>query len=262
MSLDFAIELEAVRARRGGRVVLEGVTLSVATGERVALVGGNGVGKSTLIDVVLGLVPVDGRVRVLGAPPPVRSIGFVGQDPDASLLPWLSVRHNVELPLRLRGVPASERARAFDAVRSWLDPNGRIDPSREPRALSGGERQLVGLMRAWIGAPRLLVLDEPLSAIDPVARVRTREAITRGCARAPETTLLFVTHDLGDVAALACRALVLGGRPAAIRADVAVERGDATGVLRALEDVARSSEEPSRDRQTVEAHAALGTVGA
>ncbi len=246
MSAVPAIALESVRAWRDGRLVLDGITLRIATGERVALLGGNGAGKSTLLDVVLGLLSAEGSVRVLGAAPPASSIGFVGQDPDASLLPWLSVRDNVELPLRLRGVPAAARARAFDDVRAWLDPGARIDPTRAPRALSGGERQLVGLMRAWVGAPRLIVLDEPLSAIDPVARLRTREAIARGCARAPETTLLFVTHDLADAAALATRAIVLGGRPGTVRADVAIEHGDASEVLRALEDVARDAGDLSR----------------
>lgn len=237
---DAAISLAGVRLVRGGRTVLDGVDLRIARGERVALLGANGAGKSSLLDVVLGLASAEGRVQVLGAPPPSRAVGYLGQDPDASLLPWLSVRDNVELPLRLRGITASDRARAFEDVRARIDPAGRIDPARAPRALSGGERQMVGLMRAWIGAPSVVVLDEPLSAIDPLLRVRLRDALARACAHAPHTTLIFVSHDLDDVAAIADRALVLAG--SRVAADLAVN-GETAPLLDALRAGERGPEQ-------------------
>jgi NitT/TauT family transport system ATP-binding protein len=251
------VELDGVRAGRGGAVVLDGISLRIEPGERVALLGANGVGKSTLLDVVLGLErAAQGTVSVLGAAPPARDVGFLAQDPDTSLLPWLSVQDNIELPLRVRGLPARERAGAFEAVRARLDPAGAIDPRAAPRRLSGGERQRVAMMRAWVGAPRLVVADEPLSAIDLPGRLALREAMRRA-SEGDGTALLFVTHDLADVLALADRALVLAGRPARVRAALAVGGLD----LASLEDALRGAvADPSPAAAPREASSALAEV--
>jgi NitT/TauT family transport system ATP-binding protein len=191
--------------------ILAGVTLCVRPGERVALLGDNGAGKSTLLDVVLGLRPVSaGEVRVFGRPPPSPDVGFVPQTPGESLLPWLSVRDNVLLPLRAREIPCDDGM--FEAARRAVDPEGSIDPRAFPQALSGGQQQLVALMRALVGRPRLLLCDEPFSAVDAPGRVRLRRALDAVCRAGP--ALLLVSHDVEDVLALADRAIVLAGRPA------------------------------------------------
>ncbi len=211
----FVVALDDVWLSRGGRPIIDGVSLRVARGDRVAVLGGNGAGKSTLLDAVLGLLrPSRGTVRVLGHAPPSRAVGFVPQDPGASLLPWFDVRTNVLLPLRIRHASRTARVRAFDHVRRQVDPEGHIDPRARPHQLSGGEQQLVALMRALVGAPRVLVCDEPLSAIDAASRPRLRRTLRAVCDAPGGPALLFVSHDARDVSGLAQRVHVLSGRPA------------------------------------------------
>lgn len=211
------VELRDVGVTLGGRDVLRGVTLTVEESERVAIMGANGAGKSTLLDVVLGLRPCRGVVRVLGARPPHPRIGFVPQDPGASLLPWFDVRRNVLLPLEVRGEPTEG---ALEAVLAALDPAGRIDPRASPAALSGGQRQLVALLRALVGRPRLLVCDEPFSALDAPARAQLSAALLAACSGPGAPALVLVTHDAASALALASRVVVLGGSPGGVRVQI------------------------------------------
>jgi osmoprotectant transport system ATP-binding protein len=201
------IVLEEVSASYGGTKVLSGVTLHVGRGERVALVGSSGCGKSTLLRVVLGLVtPDSGRVTVVDtavSPATVESIrlkcGYVIQD--GGLFPHLTVLGNVVLVAsRLGWKPdrQMERARAlFDLV--GLAPELS---DRYPRELSGGQRQRVGLMRALMLDPDVLLMDEPLGALDPVLRSRMQRDLLELFLRLKKTVLL-VTHDMQEAAFLA-----------------------------------------------------------
>lgn len=212
-----AVSLTDVHVALGRREVLGGVELHVGAGERVAIVGGNGVGKSTLLDVVLGIRPVDrGRVAIDGGAPGPSGVGHVPQDPGASLLPWFRARRNVLLPLECRGASPAEQARALDRVRRELDPERTLDMEAHPETLSGGQRQLVALMRGLVARPRLLLCDEPLSAMDAPARVRLRASLARVCGGPDGPTLIAVTHDVDDMVELADRVLVLAGRPARV----------------------------------------------
>lgn len=226
------LEIDGVDVFIGGRAILRRVSLRVERGERVALVGPNGIGKSTLLRVVLGLrAPDAGRVRVLGGDPPARDVGFVPQDPGPSLLPWLSVRDNVLLPLRIRNAGAAETERALASVRELLDPHSEIDLAAHPPGLSGGERQLVTLMRGLSSSPRLLLCDEPFSAMDAPARARLRESLRRMSEAEDGPALLFTTHDLDDMIDLATRVVVIEGRPASIERTL---DPSATGARRAI----------------------------
>lgn len=230
--MSLVVEVERVDVAVGGRPVLVGVELAIAEREVVALLGANGVGKTTLLDVVLGLrAPRAGTVRVLGASPPSRDVGFVPQDPGAGLLPWLSVHDNVGLPLRLRGEPADRVEQAVSTVIARFESIWRIDATRRPDGLSGGERQLVALLRALVAAPRMLVCDEPFSALDAPARERLREVLRAVCADPHGPAMLLVSHDVEDVLSLADRALVLSGRPARITTEVDVRAPDARATL-------------------------------
>ena len=186
-----------------------------AAGETVALLGPNGSGKSTLVACIAGLrPPVEGTVRLDGVtldaagdvrvPPDRRPIGVVFQD--LLLFPHLSAVENVAFPLRARGVA---KPRALERASSWLSRLG-VDAraAARPADLSGGEAQRVALARALVAEPALLLLDEPLSALDVGARVRVRELIREELARFDGVRVL-VTHDPVEASTLADRLVLL-----------------------------------------------------
>nr|WP_222194725.1 ABC transporter ATP-binding protein [Modestobacter italicus] len=202
-----------VVARRGALGL--DVELAVADGEVLGVLGPNGAGKSTLLRVLAGLlVPDGGRVVVDGdrvwddvdlhVPAHQRSLGMVFQD--HLLFPHLSVAENVAFGLRTRGV---RRAEARAAAESWLDRVGLagLGDSR-PGQLSGGQAQRAALARALVGDPRLLLLDEPLSALDARTRLTVRAELHRHLAEYAGSAVL-VTHDPVDAMALADRVLVV-----------------------------------------------------
>ena len=213
------MSLEAEVGLTLGRLELE-VELAVETGELVVLLGPNGAGKTTLLRALAGLLALDrGRVVLDGAvledaaagswvPTEQRPIGFVFQD--YLLFPHLSALENVAFGLRARGLGRTE---AHRRARAWLDRVGLAGHAgARPRALSGGQAQRVALARAMVGEPRLLLLDEPLAALDAATRTEVRRDLRRHLASFGGTRLL-VTHDPLEAMALADRLVVLeGGR--------------------------------------------------
>ena len=198
----------------GGARVLDEVSLRVAAGTRTALVGPSGAGKTTLLRVIAGLTEVSaGRVqlgsRVLdGVPAHRREIAVVFQEP--RLLAHLSVAENVALPLRAARVGRSERQAQALALLEEVGL-GRLAERRVP-GLSGGEQQRVALARALCADPQLLLLDEPLGALDPERREELRALLVRVLTERGLTSLL-VTHDRAEAAELGERvALLLDGR--------------------------------------------------
>jgi molybdate transport system ATP-binding protein len=193
-----------------------GVDLDVATGEVVALLGPNGAGKTTALRALAGLVPLragcvtvdaqplDDPVRGLRIPIERRPIGVVFQD--YLLFPHLTALENVAFGLRSRGM---DKRRARAAARRWLDRVGLADYcGAKPRALSGGQAQRVALARALAVQPRLLLLDEPLAALDARTRLEVRADLRRHLAAFDGSTLV-VTHDPLDAMVLADRLVVL-----------------------------------------------------
>jgi molybdate transport system ATP-binding protein len=213
------VSLEAELGLTLGRLELE-VELAVATGELVVLLGPNGAGKTTLLRALAGLVALDhGRVVLDGevlddtrsgthVATERRPIGFVFQD--YLLFPHLSALENVAFGLRARGLA---RAEAHRRAAVWLERVGLAgDTGSRPRALSGGQAQRVALARAMVSDPRLLLLDEPLAALDAASRAEVRRDLRRHLASFDGTRLL-VTHDPLEAIALADRLVVLeGGR--------------------------------------------------
>ena len=203
-----ALALERVTKAFGERTVIRETSLKVQDGERVALIGPSGCGKSTLLRMILGLVvPDSGTVRVddVTVTPRTaravrRSVGYVIQD--GGLFPHLTARDNVTLVARLGGElePSKLTARVAELAEVARLSDRLLD--RHPQQLSGGERQRVGLMRALMLDPGLLLLDEPLGALDPIVRARLQEDL-RNVFRTLGKSVLVVTHDMAEAAYLA-----------------------------------------------------------
>jgi osmoprotectant transport system ATP-binding protein len=216
------VSLEGVEKAFDGRVVVRATTLAAAPGERVALIGPSGCGKSTLLKMVLGIVAPDaGRVRVgdvevgpATARAVRRRVGYVIQD--GGLFPHLTAEQNVTLVARLEGRERSAiDARVAELAELARLPRGLL--ARHPRELSGGERQRVGLMRALMLDPDVLLLDEPLGALDPIVRAKL-QADLRAAFEALGKCVLLVTHDMAEAAYLA-------GSICVCRAGAIVQRG-------------------------------------
>lgn len=208
-----AIELSAIRKRYGAHAALDGVDLSVAPGQFVALVGGSGSGKTTLLKTINRLVaPDDGHVRIDGrdaAATPAhelrRGVGYVFQE--VGLFPHLTVAENIGITPRLLGWPAARVAERVATLLQLVALPAEVG-DRAPAALSGGQRQRVGVARALAAEPKILLMDEPFGALDPV----TREAVgtdVRALHERLGLTTVMVTHDMAEAILLADRIVVL-----------------------------------------------------
>jgi osmoprotectant transport system ATP-binding protein len=201
------VRLDAVSKSFAGRAVIRTTTLEVGASERLALIGPSGCGKSTLLKMILGLLTPDtGTVRVgdvivnaQTARQVRRRIGYVIQD--GGLFPHLTAEENVTLVARLDRANANQLQKKVKEL-SELAHLSTEHLARYPRELSGGERQRVGLMRALMLDPDVLLLDEPLGALDPIVRAKLQEDL-RNAFRTLKKCVVLVTHDLGEAAYLA-----------------------------------------------------------
>jgi ABC-type nitrate/sulfonate/bicarbonate transport system ATPase subunit len=189
---------------------LADVSLSVAPGEFVALIGPSGCGKSTLLRLIAGLEPpTAGELRVNAAPieGPSAERGLVFQDPN--LFPWLTIRRNIESGLVARGVLKQQRGEVDQFMRLvGLEQFA----SAYPHQLSGGMAQRVALARALINHPRVLLLDEPLGALDAFTRMKMQDEVLR-LWQARGTTMVLVTHDIDEAIYMCDRIVILTPRP-------------------------------------------------
>jgi NitT/TauT family transport system ATP-binding protein len=199
-------EVSKVYGRGAGAVLaVDKMDLQVRKGEFVCLVGASGCGKSTVLSMVSGLEPITaGRITVEGGHRPA----FMFQE--SALLPWLTVRANVELALRLRGVPRRDRS---DLARELLEAvhlGGFVD--KRPHELSGGMRHRAALARTLAQETPVLLMDEPFGALDAMTRDLLHDEI-ESVWRMRELTVLFVTHNVREAARLGDRIVLLSSRP-------------------------------------------------
>jgi NitT/TauT family transport system ATP-binding protein len=215
------VELEGVDKRYGdGPLILEKVSLSAQRGDFVTLIGPSGCGKSTVLRLIAGLSPVSaGTIAVDGAPAgTLEKLSFVFQEP--TLLPWLSVQGNVEVPQRLHGAGAAQRT---EIARRSLELVGLSDRTGYfPRQLSGGQKMRVSIARALSVSPRILLLDEPFGALDEMTRDHLNEELL-GIRQQLGWTAFFVTHSVPEAVFLSNRILVMSANPGRIHDEVAVD---------------------------------------
>lgn len=197
--------------------VLRGLTLEVPRGRFIAILGPSGVGKSTLLRVVAGLLPpTSGEVVVRARREPGRlPVALVFQD--ARLLPWRRVLKNVGFGLEKSGIPAAERQRRSAQALALV---GLADfAGRFPHELSGGQRQRVALARALAVDPDVLLMDEPFAALDAMTREALQDELSRIHA-ATQKTILFVTHSIDEAVYLADQVVAITGTPGYFGASV------------------------------------------
>ncbi|HEX5543542.1 MAG TPA: ABC transporter ATP-binding protein [Micromonospora sp.] len=229
--------------RSGSVEALRGIDLDVAQGEFVAIVGRSGCGKSTLLRLIAGLLPAsDGQISVAGeaVTKPRRDMAMLFQRP--ALLPWRSVLDNVLLPAEIFGWSrADHRKRALELLEMvGLDGFEK----RLPHELSGGMQQRVSLCRSLLTEPRVLLMDEPFSALDALTRQELSVELQR-IHMETAATFVFVTHSIDEAVLLADRVVVLSPRPGRIRkiVEIDIPRPRSLGRNAHLTEVARCSAE-------------------
>ncbi len=229
MSHNVLMELTSVaksfrNADGAPRLILDGVDFALAESEIVALLGKSGSGKSTLLRIMAGLIPADaGHAAYRGNPihGPVSGIAMVFQS--FALFPWLTVQQNVELGLEAQGMPAAEREKQADAMLELIGLSGF--GGALPRELSGGMRQRVGIARALVTNPDVLLMDEAFSALDVLTGETlrndildlwdTNQILTKG--------ILIVSHNIEEAVMMADRIIILSSDPGRIRSEIKID---------------------------------------
>lgn len=219
---------QVFETRSGRTEALRDVSFDVARHEFVSILGPSGCGKSTLLRMIAGLLkPTSGSVEVFGLPveAPRDDIGIVFQKP--TLLPWATVEDNVVFPARHKTgrVTAQERERAGELLK-MVGLSGF--EKRLPDELSGGMQQRVGIARALLMDPDILLMDEPFSALDALTREVMGFDLLRIFSERPKT-VVFITHSVSEAALLSDRVLVMTGRPGSILTEVTVSVGRPRG---------------------------------
>ena len=200
---------------------LKDINLEIQDGEFVCVVGPSGCGKSTLLEIVAGLLDKSSGEVLLDDTPVTgasRDIGVVFQDP--SLYPWRTVKKNIALGMDIAKVPKAEQEERLEKYIRLMNLNGF--ENRYPAQLSGGMRQRAGIARTLVMNPKVILMDEPFSAVDHLTRCTLQEELVR-IRNEEKKTVLFITHDLNEAAYLADRVILLTPRPGRIQKEYIIK---------------------------------------
>lgn len=205
------IQVENLCKSFAGQPLYADFNLNLPKGEFVSIFGPNGCGKSTLINMMSGLLPIDsGRILIGGKPISKSRIGYVFQNYRDALFPWQTALDNIIYPLRVRGIPEQDcRQQAEQLIQSF---DITLDLNQYPYTFSGGQQQLISILRALIADPEVLFLDEPFSALDFETTLYVREKLQKIFLESG-LTMVMVVHNLEEAVYLADRILLLSKRP-------------------------------------------------
>lgn len=213
------LTIKGLKKAFGETKVYDGFDLELPMGAFTSIFGPNGCGKSTLINMISGLMPIDeGDVLYDGQTIRDTRISYVFQNYREALFPWLRAIDNIHYPLKLRGVPKAKRVEKIDQLVEDFGIN--IDLNAYPYALSGGQQQAVSILRALVREPEVLFLDEPFSALDYEMTLLMREKL-QNIYEKTGTTMILVSHDLEEAVQMADHVLLLTRRPTRVAALVA-----------------------------------------
>ncbi|MDD4901431.1 MAG: ATP-binding cassette domain-containing protein [Patescibacteria group bacterium] len=206
------VNLSKVFTRKGEKIIaIKDLDLKIAKGEFVCIFGPNGCGKTTLLNILADLCSLDkGIVTITGKSLASNHVGFVFQNYSDFLLPWFKVCDNILLPLELRGVSRTEQLEKLNNLIKLLNINFSLDSF--PYQLSGGQQQIVSLLRALIEDNEILLLDEPFSGLDYKLKEQVINFLTDYWQKR-KNTIIFVTHDLEDAILTGNRIIVFKERP-------------------------------------------------
>ncbi|MDN7560718.1 ABC transporter ATP-binding protein [Burkholderia orbicola] len=225
-----AITISGLRKKFGHDLLYDGFDLEIPAGSFTSIFGPNGCGKSTLINMMAGLTRHDGgRILFDGRDLHDVAVGYVFQNYREALFPWRRAFENIEYPLKIRGMARAHRRERVLELAEQFDV--RFDLNRYPYEFSGGQQQLISILRALAPRPEVVFLDEPFSALDYETTLFIREKL-QSVFMQGSLTMILVSHDLEDAVYLADRVLMLTRRPTRVAAivpfDLPYPRTDAT----------------------------------
>jgi len=208
------VTIRGLSKRFGKAVIYDRFDLDLPRGELISVFGPNGCGKSTLINMIAGLIPVDaGEILFDGMRLSEIKFGYVFQNYREALFPWMRAFDNIAYPLKMMKVPPAERKARTEKLVAHLGI--KLDLNLYPYQMSGGQQQLVSIMRALVVEPEILFLDEPFSALDYEMTLFMREQLQKLFMESG-TTMVLVSHDLEEAVYLADRVLLLSRHPACV----------------------------------------------
>jgi NitT/TauT family transport system ATP-binding protein len=218
MSIEF-INLSQTFSSKTSVEALEGVSFSVKQNEFICIVGPSGCGKTTLLRLIAGLLkPSQGRIKFSHSPEPLRpQTAMVFQH--QGLFPWMTVLENVAFGLEMQGIPKAERHTRASEFVSRVGLGDFLHSY--PHQLSGGMRQRVAILRAFLSNPQILLMDEPFGALDAQTRILMQQELLNTWLENPKT-VVYITHDIEEAILLGDRVLVMSGRPGKIIEDLPI----------------------------------------